>query len=612
MKRARDDQLDGERVTIEEEGDCLCQLAIDAGFPDCGAIRGHAQNSGKPFLNRPLRAGDVVFVPDKDPKKAKKGDKEEHKFKRAKASVMLRFVHGTNSAKPEDDPALTDLCVSNMRPDRGNDDRKGVFPDDTVTGYNAIGDGDPDSFKVEVVDARTKKDELKVTLEALKPTFDGVGAVTGHGPFDAGERAKRSLEVKPKKVAPTTLFLSPYLKLVVDQQDKDARPKQMLLTAPAPDVDEKIEILDQQVQAVYELDWCPGAGDAKCKVTRTLDVGRDKKRVKVAIHVLRKTRTGDGVLDIPTIKKRLFKFMRELYAQSDMSMEFTAEPRLVPPPQNMIAIANEDGKGAVGAKKIKIAITVDKRAFDAEITTTLGDDPIKTADKLKAAIETAAAALAPPLALKVFTDENPVMPGQPVGSADVIVGEPLIQEIDVSVVTSDDANHKAVAAKLTSTKVTEFGAANGGTGTLDERVLVKNYESAKDHVDVFIVGEMSDNSFGEGWIPSAHKPAPQRPNARMVNSVIMRTHTLTGDNVVHRTLPHECGHVLMDLVHATDPEEMMHGALPKGQAERVIDAPKRISDPISNANFIGFNASGGNVNPTRRLRESNVTLVTGW
>lgn len=611
-----EDAPEGEVVDVKE-GDTLCQLAIQAGFPDCKAIRDHAKNKDKPFLKRPLQPGDDVFVPEKDAKAAKKGDKAKHKFVRAQALVSLRFVHGSKDKPFEADDSLSELNVSNMRPDRGGDNRKGVLPDATATAFNEIGDGDPDTFKVEVTDIRTKKDEIKVMLEALRPVFDASGAITGHARFDrgvitAGERGKRSLEVKPKKVAGHKLFRSPYLKLVVDQQDKDARPKQTLLTAPAPDIDERIEILDQRVQAAYEPDWCPGSGDEKCRIEISKPVGKDKLRVKVALHILRKTRTGDGVVTLPVARKRALKFMRELYAQCNMSMKFEVQPRLVPPAQNLIAIANEAGASAVGGKKIKVEVTVDGTKFEAEATTAPGDDPIATAIKLKSAIDLAAAAQAPPVVVNVKTDENPIMAGQPVGSADVIVGDPLTQVIAIKILTNGDANHPAAVARLTTTKITEFGGANSAVGTLDERVLIKNYETGSDRIDVYVVGAMSDNSFGEAWSPTTRSPAAQRPNAMMLNSVIFRKAPFTSDNTVHTTMPHECGHVLMDLVHADDPEEMMGAGSPVGNGERVVNGPKRISDPVSNANFINFNAGGGKVNPTLRLRTSNPGIITAF
>ncbi len=611
-----EDAPEGEVVDVKE-GDTLCQLAIMAGFPDCKAIRDHAKNKGKPFLKRALQPGDDVFVPEKDPKSAKKGDKAKHKFVRAQALVSLRFVHGSKTKAFELDDTLSELNVSNMRPDKGGDNHKGAFPDASVTAFNEIGDGDPDSFKIEVTDIRTKNDEIKVMLEALRPVFDASGAITSHARFDrgvitAGERGKRSLEVKPKKVQGHKLFRSAYCKLVVDQQDKDARPKQMLLTAPAPDIDERIEILDQRVQAAYEPDWCPGTGDEKCRIEKSIEIGKGKQKVKIALHILRASRTGAGVVTLPVARKRSLKFMRELYAQCNMSVKFEVQPRLVPPPQNLIAIADEDGKAAVGGKKIKVEITVDGKVFEAEATTSVGDDPIATAIKLKSAIDIAAAAQVPPVVLNVRTDENPILSGQPSGSGDVIVGDPMTQDIKIKILTNDDTNHKAVVARLTTTKITEFGGANSSAGTLDERVLIKNYETGADRIDVYIVGAMSDNSFGEAWSPTTRKPAAERPNAMMINSAIFRKAPFTSDNTVHTTLPHECGHVLMDLVHSDDAEEMMGAGSPVGNGERVVNGPKRISDPISNANFINFNAGGGLVNPTDKLRTSNPGIITAF
>ena len=49
-------------TVMAEDGDTLCKLAIAAGFPNCEPLRNEAANSD--YLNRPLRAGDEVTIPD--------------------------------------------------------------------------------------------------------------------------------------------------------------------------------------------------------------------------------------------------------------------------------------------------------------------------------------------------------------------------------------------------------------------------------------------------------------------------------------------------------------------------------------------------------------------
>jgi hypothetical protein len=150
-------------------------------------------------------------------------------------------------------------------------------------------------------------------------------------------------------------------------------------------------------------------------------------------------------------------------------------------------------------------------------------------------------------------------------------------------------------------------------GTLHERVLIKNYDTGVDRLDVFIVGNLSDGSWGEAFRPKGENAPEDKPNNIIVNTVIMRRHPIETD-VVHTTLAHEGGHVLMDIGHVTgEPTEMMGAGSPVGDNEKVVEGPKRISDPAVGNPQINFGsgvvASG---NPTTLLRTQNANLITNW
>lgn len=599
-------------VTVGDPSESLCGIAAAAGFADCKAIRDHAPNNDKPFLKRPLQAGDEVAIPEMDPASFKKEDNKVHRFVLPQKGATLRFVHGGEAKAPQDDPALTCLCISNMRPDKGGDNRKGEFPKDTVTGYDKTGDGDPDSFKVEVVDADVKGNEVTVALEALKPAYNAQGRVEGHVQFAKAERQARSLSVKCARVEGTSHFLSAYLKLVVDQQDKDVRPTQTLLTAVL-EGDDSVEILDQEVRAEYTLAGCPGEGDSKCRITRNIPVGSDRKRVNIALHVVQTSRTGPGVIALDVVRRNAIRYVRELYAQCNMSIKLVDEPRLIPPPGNLIAIANESGDPAEGGKAIKVAVTVDGVRFEAGISTAKGDPPIATALKLKKAIEDASKDLTFKTPFVVRAEKNPMGLGYDGASADVIIGDPMEQDVLIEMLSNEDALHPAEVASFDPELDTvpcpiELDA----VGSPLDRVLIKNYKSGADRIDVFVV-RSSQRVNGLSWIKSPLLEQKEPSIDSMASSAIVVSAALADGSSTYTTIAHECGHVLMDTGHMKEETEMMRLAgKTDGDDRNALTGPKRISDPRSQRNEFGVEDLVETVNPTSALRTLRPDLLTDW
>src|SRR5687767_26066 len=95
-----------------QDGDCLCGLAMNAGFLDCGPLRALGENAG--LLARALVAGDVVTIPDLAPELMDKSVDKLHKFKKKNSPpVSIRFVHGSPNLPYLQDLETTLLHVSN-------------------------------------------------------------------------------------------------------------------------------------------------------------------------------------------------------------------------------------------------------------------------------------------------------------------------------------------------------------------------------------------------------------------------------------------------------------------------------------------------------------------
>jgi hypothetical protein len=601
---------------IAKDGDSLCGIAIAAGFLNCAALRAEGANSA--LLSRPLKAGDIVTVPDLRKKDLSKPTDGKHSFKKKNSPpVSVRFVHGSPDKKYLDDTTLTVLDVSNFPTDVGGSvgDAAGSFP--TGFGFDQHGHDDVDTFKVEVHDPGAGG-TVNAKLEAVKPVKQADGSIQFQpitGVPDADLRKIDTLQCK-QVASGNIAFRSKYMRLVVDQQDHDAAAGQTLLTADAVDAgDETLEILDQRVRATYEFSRCPAS--PKCNVTAELDIGENEQRAKVSVHILQDPATGNALATVDQARKSVLKYVRQLYAQASMGVKIIGTIRNVLAPTNLIAIANANGQPAVGGGTIQIRVQVGKpgqATFDfdqtVQVVTNANDPPVTTANNLAAAINAAFAAATPSFAATATPSGNPPLVGQAIGSADVLVGDPLTQNISLSVLASGDIAHPAAIGRILNTNIPDFGNNDSHVGTIEERTLVKNYDTGSDHIDLFVIGTLGSTALGEAFIPNASSAATRQPITSMVNSALIFAQTVTTTDHFHTTIPHEMGHILMDNNHALVATEMMGAGSPVGANERVVNGPKRISDPVP-PRTIGF-TGGFQGNPVTMLRTDNTGVIDPW
>jgi hypothetical protein len=592
------------KVVTARDGDTLCGLAIDAGFIDCTRLRAEAANSA--LLSGSLKNGDLVTVPDLATKDESKATEKRHRFiKKNSPPVAIRFVHGSPDKKYFDDFTLNVLNVSNFVTNTGGDDGSKKFPNGF--GFNPNGHADIDAFKVEVADPGAGG-SVNVLLEALKPAGLNPDGSPRHIPItgvaDAAQRKVSALEC-PKVSPGHVAFRSRYMRLVVDVQDFAAAPGQTLLTTDLVDAgEEDSEIFDQRVRATYIVQRCPGTGGGKCRVTAAVDVGEDEKRVKVAIHILQDPITKAPVATVDQVRKRSLQFVRQLYAQANMSIRLIAPIRQVPSPANMFAVANGNGQPAVGGQSIVVRVRIDA-TFDQTITitTVAGEQPSATAQRLADAITDALGKATPPVVARVVPTTNPPLKGQAIGSADVIVGDPLTQTVRLTVITNDDLGHPVEVGRLVSTTIPDFAAAEAHVGTIQERVLIKNYDTGVDRVDLFVVGALA-GALGEAFTSRLTTPVTGQPIPEVANSALVFAACVSSANNFHTTIPHEIGHLLMDQgPHSAPLTEMMTNGSPVGAGERIVTGPKRISDRVINV------GGGRNANPVTLLRTANTTLI---
>ncbi|MCH8252592.1 MAG: hypothetical protein IID36_09090 [Planctomycetes bacterium] len=490
---------------------------------------------------------------------------------------------------------------------------------------------------------------LRKRSGAILPISESSVATT-----EAGKR-KLDTKVKLQGTGAAKRYRTCYLRLVVDEfdqgvKDPAGRKKQTLLVtdmieAAQAETDKdkaaelrRVEILDQRVRARYVIDSCPQS-DKKCRAEEVLVIGENHKRVEAAINILRAPANnkfdnafeGTGVADIDVTRDWAMEFVRGIYAQADMGMKLVKHGiRYINAPANMFTVGARvtagtppetwtgvgAGPTAAGGSTMTVGVKVDGGTEEtASITTVAGESPKKTVDRLAAEIKKKF----PAVTIKTF--ENKRNSGQVGKTADILVGDPQTQKIELSIKALGEANHRCVVTRVTSTQIEEFRTHDSWVGTPQERILLYNYDEGKSHIDVFIVGTLDNGSIGEAFNPDFKESnADFRSNDQIVNSLMMEVAPIANDTF-HTTLAHEMAHVLTDRGHirtktgsVRNTDQLLGAGSPVGSDEKVVKGPKHIGDPPSTA----ANSAKIDFSSTDRgsfvefLRKTNPTLLTGW
>jgi hypothetical protein len=109
---------------------------------------------------------------------------------------------------------------------------------------------------------------------------------------------------------------------------------------------------------------------------------------------------------------------------------------------------------------------------------------------------------------------------------------------------------------------------------------------------------------GEAFIPATSKAAAFQPIASVIRSIIVVTVSSGSGDANPFSMPHEIGHVTMDLDHALNANRQLMKSGTSGA--NAVDGTKRIRD--GNVQF----DDPGTFNPFARLRSEGGVLLEGW
>lgn len=592
-----------ERVNVQAE-ETWCSIAVAAGFINCRGLRAFPANAA--FANRQLVPGDVVIVPDLVLRGESGATERRHFFRRRAGPIAaIRFVHGSRHLTFANDLTLNELNVSNYVTNLAGTTGAAAFPNDTVRTFEANADADEDAFKVEVLDTRTPNRNLNVRLEALRPTYDALGiALTGHTEFVGADLAARTLNVVASKQGGTRRFRSCYLRLVVDTVDQAALPRQTLLvTDMVASGNRRVEILDHDVRATYELDTCPSV--PRCLVRATVQVGRGRT-VNLAVRVLRAVPTGivetipggpgdNGVVTLDQIKRRIEIFCRRHWAQAHVRFNFS-RLETVDLPSNMITVADATGSLASGTNPAgtgpgQVGFTIRVQRFGGAanpppqvvppLNVPAGSTPLQTANLIKAAIDALPG-------LSAVVRDNPPEVDDLVGSEDVLIFSGdippgRITVTNLSAIANQDSTQLVAVSNLSLIMQRRNFFNDYHVGHPEQRNLYKMLDTGDQVIDIFVLSSMPGLA-GLTVPEQNHLNANRRLVSGMMNTIVLARTAADGPQADGSfsnpyALAHEIGHALLDDgLHADNLQELMQGGFlgpPLGTAQAMPD-PKRL------------------------------------
>lgn len=630
-----------------EADDSLSQLAVDHGFADWRRIWEHTANDALSALrNTPanLQVGDIVEIPDRTEGEDTANTENETPFIRLGVPVAsVCFVDDGGRPRDEFVTRLHVLEVSNLVTTR-------QLPTNHLTRSR-----DRDNFKIEVVDSGEVGNRIpanRTVVEALHPALnpDGTFQQDRNGdtvfiPFNPPRVITGGVDLK--RVPGTNKFRSRYFRLVTDMEDFNIRNGRTLLTDHDPN-DLRIEILDQIARVTYTSSTAEPLRDEA-------EVGRDERRFRITVQVLRRTPRGPVVdtLTLGEIERHVAKWVRRTYAAASMSPKLVAFPALpagtpansvrvdpnivgvreVDPPENLVSIFNRNRNTARASERIHFRVRDETGAKDVSVDYTTGTQPNDRTPRQIA--DLCAAQLTAGGVFSVDVVDNPRTTNL-ARSCDLLIRDPAGNRVTISEERTrrGGARTRIGVGRLNPRRVALPGNRFVAVGTRDNRLLARNYGSGPDRIDCFVIGRFRGGTLGFAF-GRFHRRSPQLATLGPMRSIVMvdgRTahaaasvNSSAPERYVH-ALDHEIGHVLLDIVHFNgfNVQLMTNAGASVNRRNRVRDS-KRLADriiPYREGDTEQLNAAGtrvtrrtvrDNLNPTVRVRDQEfATFGENW
>jgi len=292
--------------------------------------------------------------------------------------------------------------------------------------------------------------------------------------------------------------------------------------------------------------------------------------------------------------------VRRLYAQASIA-PLLLQVRDVDPVENLVSISNDSGVTAAGDGQLSFRINAAGQPSQVigPITPPAGQRPIATANALAALVRapySARATLNPPR----FPDA--------IGSADIVITEASGAHVTIDNVVSRDSRQTLRVGRANPLNLQSWDGNNFLVGSLEQRTVLKNYDTGADRIDTFIVQQVTAGNRGEAMM-SGHRVRPAKRAIDPVKfSAFLTQRASDGSDNNPFSMPHEMGHVTMELVHATGAgtnTQLMTGG--GTSAANEVGGSKRIRD-----GDVTFDSPAITTRQIRDLRSEGAPLLEGW
>lgn len=576
-----------ETIVRARDTDSLCSIAVEHGFKNCTKLR--AENPQ--FNTRPVEQGEQVKVPVRTPKQEARPVDATHKFVRKGKANKVFIIQDRNRPNGQ---AMTGDTIRNVGVSNYVTGRQGrgfapdAWRDKTFFGFSAGASADPDHFRVLIHDLfahRANRDTVEVNLRSQKPKLAPGG--TEIQKWENLTQAGTTLgPVTCKRIGATPFYRSPYMRLVVDEEDRQlkrtdgrvnipnddagtsndtgAAVTDQVLLVPALD-DPDVEILDCRFEAFRDAPDCEHADpNGKCRARAVTEVGKDEIELKLKVVRIGGA-AGSGASDAQ-MRQMVFVNLRNRYAQANIGVKQVNEPgpgvtvvqnfiHDVAEPRNMIMISDFDGLAATGGKTLSATVQLTSGNKTASIVTDRAASPALTAGKLAAALRVQG--------VKCTVSANPPITGspRPFGSADILCFNADDTLAPVVSVTPDPAEAQTITstAGWTNNRVRNMDVYNTPTdanrairarmvGSPDYRAAAKNFNKPGRYLCALVTKRLETAGLnGEAILPHVGITGGFAPLPEFRLVVFLSQGGFTSPV----TLSHEGGHALCDCFHTS-------------------------------------------------------------
>lgn len=570
-----------------KKGDSFSSLAAAKGLATWQKIWEHPANQAlraKRVTPDKVIPGDLVEIPDIQLGEVSRPTEKRHQFVRIGVPpASIKFIRGVGDPKRASASRLDVLQVSAF-----------VTTRQLPSGFLSLST-DPRNFKVEVFDKGATGTTINVELEAKKPVLDAKKRPKKDSEDNIEYESfspKRTLSVSLKKVPGLKhIYRSQHLRLVTDNEDKQSKPNQTLLTDHDPN-NLAIEILDQEVTARYT------AVSGEPLATYAV-VGENRLRVRCKAFVCRPTFGAAnlvGGLKKEDVKRHILSWVRRTYAAANMSpLLIDTEVEPVDPVENMVWIPATSAKGARGGKKISFRVNTTPTPTKIEIDTVKGETPKSIIGRLKAA-----AKIALPNDYKVETFDNPSGIYNNLPSSDLLITHATQVIIDQPITT--DAGMRVLVGRVRPSQNTTTEIDFMNIGSAENRAMARMYRKEKNALAIFVIDLFAASEGAVGFAFPRWFREVRRGIFPVFGSCFVEARTVsTADQMVHTT-DHEMGHILVSMVHFSGNNTELMSDAPVNNTNSVTDS-KRLSDRIlAYTEFVRGKTRSFPLNPNSDIR----------